>query len=126
MNYNVFKSMLDVLVKTYKCPFCNSEVWENNIDIVWAAWTTLNIDIDCPSCHKHSIVKAEVAHLDAKTMNFPVWASINEIKENLSTMLKKDILDEQEVPKNAIKDKDIVSLNRTLQAEEIKIEDLFN
>lgn len=124
MNYNVFKSMLDVLVKTYKCPFCSAEVSEDNIDIVWAAWTTLNIDVSCPSCQKHSIVKAEVAQIDARNISIPMWWSLEEIKASLWNILKKD-LDLDIKSENPIKDKDIVSLNKDLQKEDIKIEDLF-
>lgn len=125
MNYQVFKSMLDVLVKTYKCPFCQADVWENNIEIVWAAGTTMNIDVACPECKKHSIVKAEVAHIDAKMMNFNPNSSLEDIKSNLSSILKKDLEIDQNKSKNSIKDKDIVSLSKDLQLEDIKIEDLF-
>lgn len=143
MNYQVLKAMMENLVKTYKCPFCNSEVSENNVDIVWAAGSTLNIWVNCPKCHKNSIVKAEVAQIwsgwemtpenieqlkkwlntlkDKLKAQFPgivdIWYGIENISQkNKSNWLWKQILD-----------KDIIELDKKIKnKKEIYIEDLFN
>ena len=44
--------MVENLVSTYKCPFCeNPTISEQNIDIIGAAGNTVNIDMHCPNCN---------------------------------------------------------------------------
>lgn len=122
MNYNIFKTLVDVLIKTYKCPNCQAEINENSIDIVGAAWTTINVDIWCPSCKQHSIIKAEATQVNVNTMNFWTNPNIDSIKKWLTDLIanKNKISNE-----NAIKDNDIVNLNREFKNPEITISDLF-
>jgi hypothetical protein len=42
---------------------------DNNVDVIGAAGTTVNIDIECPSCGKHSMIKSEVMSLDLTQSN---------------------------------------------------------
>ena len=64
MSYEGLKAMIESLINTYKCPECSSKVIDNDVDIVWAAWNTVNIDIECSKCKKHSLIKAEVFPVD--------------------------------------------------------------
>lgn len=120
MNYNVFKTLVDVLVKTYKCPNCQAEINENSIDIVGAAGTTINVDIACPTCKRHSIIKAEATQVNANMMNFWENPSIESIKKSLSSLIAKN-----KKVENPIKDEDIVNLNKDFKNPELTIEDLF-
>lgn len=122
MNYNVFKSLVDVLVKTYKCPNCSAEVNENSIDIVGAAGTTINVDISCSSCKQHSIIKAEATQINANMMDFWANPDIETIKKSLSNLL---VNRNRVVNENPIKDADIVSLNKDFKNPELRVEDLF-
>lgn len=123
MNFQSLKSMIDSLVKTYKCPECNTEVSEENVDIIWAAGSTINIDVECPKCKKHSMVRTEVLAIDLTNPNIAKdklqlikWA-LNEIKRKKKAEKTWEI----------IKDSDIVNLNKTLQNEtSLSVDDLFN
>jgi hypothetical protein len=35
MNFQSIKSMIESLVKTYKCPECSEWITETNVDIIW-------------------------------------------------------------------------------------------
>lgn len=120
MNYNVFKTLVDVLVKTYKCPNCQAEINENSIDIVGAAWATINVDIWCPACKRHSIIKAEATQVNANMMDFWTNPSIESIKKSLSSLISQNRKIE-----NPIKDEDIVNLNKDFKNPELTIENLF-
>jgi len=117
MNYKALKWMIDNLTKTYACPECNSEVDEWSVDIIWAAWTTINIDIECVNCWKHSMIKSEVITLDlSQIQNIPwiqgaIWNIVPQIAQ----------ID----PKLLIKDEQIVELNKDLKKTNIWVEDLF-
>ena len=82
MNFQSLKWMIDSIVQSYKCPECN--VWVNdwNIDIIWAAWTTINIDIECPNCWKHSMIKTEVLSINLSNQGISS-ENLNKIKQSL-------------------------------------------
>lgn len=117
MNYKALKWMIDNLTKSYKCPECNSEVNESNVDIIWAAGTTINIDIECNNCGKHSMIKSEVITLDLTKIQ-----NVNELKEKLKDSTTKKI---EVNPKNLIKDEEIVELNKDLKQNNLWVQDLF-
>lgn len=120
MNFQALKWMINTLVQTYKCPHCGSDILDNNIDIVWAAWTNINIDVDCPSCKKHSIIKAEM-------VSFDIWKisitknNLNNLKNNLSKLQNNSV----KWNENSIRDEEIINLNKDLKKFK-KVSDLFN
>jgi len=119
MNYKALKWVIDWLIKSHKCTNCWSFINEEWIDIVWAAWTTVNIDITCPSCDKHSIIKAEIAQVNVSNLN------INNIK---NWNIKDEIIKQLKWNKSikTISDSDISKLNEKLKKDDIKINDLFD
>ncbi len=137
MNFKALKWMIDSLVKTYKCPECGNEVNDNNVDVIWAAGTTINIDIECPQCGKHSMIKSEVMSLDLTNSNLTA-EKLQQIKETLGQIngnIKAEFINgnseeslkieaEKKVAKS-IKDKEIVELNSELKQEELNVEDLL-
>jgi len=50
MNYQMLKTLLDSLVTNFKCPNCNEQVTDSNIEIVGAAGNSVNLDIGCVAC----------------------------------------------------------------------------
>ena len=117
MNYKALKWMIDNLTSTYTCPECNSNVDEWGVDIIWAAWTTINIDIECSNCGKHSMIKSEVITLDLSGIQNIPWLqwTINwTIKDNKPIEQKKLINDNQ-----------IIELNKNLKKSNLGAEDLF-
>jgi len=119
MNYQALKWILESLLQTFKCPNCFSQVYDSDVDIVWTAWPYINIDIECSSCNKHSMVKAEVVSFD--------WPKINISKENLNN-LKENLFNLKNLNINSIstiKDEEIVDLNRNLK-KTAEVSDLFN
>ena len=129
MNYQWLKAMIESLVKSYKCPECSSEVNETNVDIVWAAWSTVNIDVECPKCEKHSMIKAEVLAVDVWKINISK-ENIEKIKENLKNIGSKLSIntDEKTISntKKVIKDIEITKLNKDLKTSKLKASDLFD
>lgn len=92
MNYLAFKTMIDNLISTYKCPFCNFSVLEENVDVVWAAGSSVNLAVLCNWCKKSSIIKAEVAHLDLlkEWSEFPGWHLLANALSDIKKWLKKN------------------------------------
>lgn len=119
MNFQSLKAMIDSLVKSYKCPECSNSISDANIDIIWAAWTTINIDIACSNCWKHSMVKTEVLSIDL------TWKNIS--PENLKK-LKNSLINKNGTiisPNNKIDDSEIMSLNKNLRKDKFDVSDLF-
>lgn len=139
MNFKALKWMIESLVKTYKCPECWAEVNDNNVDVVWAAGTTINIDIECPNCGKHSMIKSEVMSLDLTKANITpeqlvqlqkrlgkLWGNVRaEIVD--TAWNKKDLEDmvQEKKSENAIKDEEIIELNNELKNDSLNVSDLF-
>ena len=137
MNFKALKWMIDSLVKTYKCPECGNEVNDNNVDVIGAAGTTINIDVECPNCGKHSMIKSEVMSLDLSNQNLTP-EKLLQIKETLGKLngnIKAEFIngnneeslkiEEENKLANSIKDKEIVELNSELKQEELNVEDFL-
>ena len=119
MNFQSLKWMIDSLIKSYKCPECESWVDDSCIDIIWAAWTTINIDIECSKCGKHSMVKTEVLAIDLSKK----WISadnIEKLKQSLLSWNWKIIS-----TSSTIKDEEIVELNKDLKKNKFNVSDLL-
>ena len=125
MNFQTLKSMIESIVKTYKCPICTSSVTEGDVNIIGAAWTTANIDISCSSCKKHSMVKIEVMWIDLTkaTLN---KNSLQELKSRFKDIQwDVEVLSHEESSDNPIQDENIVDLNKNLNIDKFTVEDLF-
>lgn len=109
MNYQALKSMIENLVKTFKCKECWNYITEENIDIVWAAWNNVNIDIECPNCKKHTMLKSQVIQIDL--------SNIKDLKNNLLNLKTKI--------ENPIKDEEMIKLSKDLKNRNISAKDLF-
>lgn len=121
MNFQALKWMIDNLVKTFKCPECSSNVSEENVEIMGTAWTNINIDIWCPSCEKHSMIKAEVMSIDFRSLNI-AKGNLSSIKDNLMWLQNKL---EESKKKNSIKDENIIELNKNLRKKDFNVDDLL-
>ena len=133
MNFQSLKSMIDNLIQTYNCTSCNSSVNESNVEVVGTAGSNVNIEIECPQCEKHTIVRAQVYALDIPVTNFSP-EQIDELKEKLTKNGKMtpevlQTLDQSlwSIPENkdAIKDVSIISLNKKLKTKNVSISDMF-
>lgn len=137
MNFKALKWMIDSLVKTYKCPECGNEVNDNNVDVIGAAGTTINIDVECPSCGKHSMIKSEVMSLDLTNWSMTP-DKLQKIKETLGQLngsiktefIEWNLKEANEIKKNkksllSIKDNEIVELNSELKQEELNVLDFL-
>ncbi len=126
MNFKALKGMIDSLVKTYKCPECSETVNDNNVDVIGAAGTTINIDIECPSCGKHSMIKSEVMSVDLSNMNMSA-DKVQQLKSSLEGLkwnVKASVI--WDLPNNGIKDDEIVDLNTDLKKSALSVDDLLN
>ncbi len=126
MNYKTLKWMLESLVKVYRCPMCDAEVSENSVDIVWAAWNTVNIDIECENCKKHSMIKAEINSVNILPIN--VWENwidwLRKSLENIKWQITQN--NNQSSSTKKITDTEIVDLNKKLKLNDLNAQDLFN
>lgn len=126
MNYQSLKAMVESVASNYLCPSCNSPVNDAALDIIGAAWTSINIDVTCPSCEKHSMIKAEVMNIDVTNMNIN-REQFDALKDKIGQM--KTIVSWKDDAKNSnvdvIKDDQIVDLNKNLRKKDLKVEDLF-
>lgn len=115
---------------------CGSGVEDTSIDIIGAAGSNINIDIECPKCEKHSMVKAEVAQIDLNMMNINA-ESIEKLKERLSglrqwleVILKNKRLSHtpassKNTKETLIKDEEIIDLSKDLKPTHCSVEDLL-
>lgn len=123
--------MVENLVSTYKCPFCGAkEISEKNIDIVWAAGNTVNIDMHCPSCNKHFMAKTEVVQMEIGNL----WAEkLSQLQESLMALKGKlgwnieiETQGLENVQKDSIKDENILGLREQMKKQDLNASDLFD
>lgn len=125
MNYWVLKWMLDSLIKTYKCEWCNCSTTEENVSIIWAAGKTVNINIECKKCKKNSMVKMEIVWIDLTKLNISK-NKLNQINSKIRDLglLKNKSLENIEEGE-MILDEEIINLSRELKWKSFKVDDLF-
>lgn len=114
MNFQALKWMIKSLTTNFNCSECKSTVTEEHVEIVWAAWNTINLDIGCSKCGKHTMIKSEVLSVDLK------WKLTKEQIKGLKWKLN--------IKRNTgvqIKDEQIVELNKNLKKEELNVSDLL-
>jgi len=136
MNFQALKWMVDSLVQTYSCPECNSQVWEDSIEIMWTAWQNINIDIECPNCQKHSMIRAQMLALELPIQDIQIKAQ--EIDSQITKSMKnklweiekykwhiEDMKSSSENKNTLIKDSQIIDLNTNLKKNNISMSELF-
>ena len=136
MNFGMLKNMVENLVKGYKCPFCGStDIAEKNIDIVWAAGNTVNIDMHCPNCNKHFMAKTEVMHMELGNMSAEklekIQNSLMALKGRLGWNIDIsaelwNLETDSEVLEDVIEEENIIEIRETMKHRGVKVEDLFS
>ncbi len=94
MNYLILKNIIESTLTHFKCKNCNSTVTEGNINILWTAWNSINMEIICPKCKTTWIAKAEI------------W---------LVGTIKTWEIEKTQINKTNIQDSDIISLRESLK-----------
>lgn len=130
MNYQMLKTLLDSLISNFKCPNCWSWINENSLEIVWAAWTSINLDVMCNNCQKHTFVKAEVSQINLWNIPNINPENIEEIKQKLQERLsnikiKKSNIWETKNIQAQINENDILELRETFKNEHLNVEDFL-
>ena len=128
MNFSMLKSMVENLVKWYKCPSCSGkDISEQNIDIVGAAGNTVNIDMHCPNCDKHFMAKTEVMQMELGNISADKLAKIQKSLSALKGKLWWDIeLESTILPEKKILDENIVDLKKWMeQKKNFSVNDLL-
>lgn len=118
MNFQSIKWMIESLVKSYKCPECWEGISDLNVDIIWAAWSTINIDIECFSCWKHSMVKTEVLAINLSEK----WISAENIEKLKWALIKNTSI---KTNNKKINDDEIIWLNKDLKKSKLNVSDLL-
>jgi len=130
MNYQSLKIVVEWLVESFKCPSCNSKSSADFVEILGSAGTSINLDIICPKCNKHTAVSAQ-----AFAMPLFIWKgsitkeqkeqNINKMKEKLDNIQNLEIKNNSNKNNNLIKDEEIILLNKKLKTNNFSIESLF-
>lgn len=137
MNFGMLKNMVENLVSSYKCPFCGGkDISEKNIDIIWAAGNTVNIDMHCPSCNKHFMAKTEVMHMEVWNMSQEKLSQIQNSllalkwklgwNINIESDLEKLDISQEESKQDQIKEENILDLRKNMNNKAFKASDLFS
>lgn len=122
MNYQMLKSLIDSLIQNFRCPNCQWEVNENNVEIVGAAWSTLNINMHC-ECEKSTFVKAELSHINLWNIMQMAWTNPEEFKANLQDKIES--IKQNMQPKTPpLQDKEILEVRNILKWSQ-SVEDIF-
>ena len=108
MNYILLKNIIDNVVQNFICPSCQTPVSEQDLEIVWAAGNTVNVNVKCSACQRNAMIKTEVAHVDIHN----IWHM------NLPDALKNALQNQknmENVRKSQVTDEDIIDLNKRLK-----------
>ena len=116
MNFQSLKIMVDNLIQTYTCPSCQSEVSDKNVEVIWTAGTNLNVDVECPNCWKHAMIRSQVVSIELPALNLS-QEQLEWLKWQIWTIDVKN--------KNTIKDEQIIEINRTIKKNNCSVEELF-
>ena len=121
MNYSMMKNLIESLIQNFACPDCNSKVNDTNAEVVWAAWSAVNLDMICPNCSKHTMIRAEMTAMNLSSMP---W--FDKLKESFSKEIKTQLKRaEKKDSKPKINDKVIVDVNNLLKQENINVDDFL-
>lgn len=116
MNYKILLNIVDSIIWHFKCPDCSSSIDKDDLEILWTSWWSLNAEVICKKCSRHTYIKAELN-------KFPVFNNWLINKEQVE-IIKNKI--EQEKSKNKIDDEQILSLRETLlKNENLSVWDIF-
>jgi len=135
MNFQALKWMVDSLVQTFSCPECGSQIWDESIEIMWTAGQNINIDIECPKCEKHSMLRAQMVAMELPIQDIQIKAEeiSSQITKNMQSKLGEiekfrwhieDMKSDKKIS-TLIKDSHIVELNKNLKSNNISMSELF-
>lgn len=122
MNYQILKTILDSLIKNFKCPNCESLVSDNEVEIISMANQVINIDVSCPKCMKKTVVKAEMSSLNLANM-----PNVNpDMIEKLKQKLKQTIKSSNKINlQKTLNEKEIIDLKNVLNKDNLWVDDFF-
>lgn len=117
MNYQVLTNIVESIIWNFRCPECWHEAHREDLEILWTAWWSLNAEINCKKCGKHSFLRAEFNTMPIVNL----WTIPKEQIENIKNKIA------EEKSKNKINEKEILDLRNTLNSSEnINISDFLN
>lgn len=122
MNYKTLKTIIESIITNFKCPDCNSECSENDFEILWASWWTVNLNCHCKKCSKNSFIKAEMNQIPLNIKNLN-----KDILQNLKNNLEQKIW-ELKITSNTkvtINEKEIIELKDVLKNKNLNVSDLL-
>ncbi len=115
------KNLIESLIQNFTCPDCSQKVNDTNAEVVWAAWNAVNLDLICPNCGKHTMVRAEMQNISLQSL--PGFDKVREtVSKELKTRLTKAWIKDS---KNKLNDKVIVDVNNLLKQENINVDDFL-
>ena len=131
MIYEALKWTVEQLIEQYECPECSCGISDNDINIIWAAGTSINMEVICPECKLSEFVEAQVFTLDLSKIT-QKQVKVDLLKDKIKNIqsYKKEITDvgsllEEKINNKKIKDENIVWVNKLLKSKNFSLMDLF-
>ena len=131
MIYEALKWTVEQLIEQYECPECRCGISNNDINIIWAAGTSINMEVICPECKLSEFVEAQVFTLDLSKIT-QKQVKVDLLKDKIKNIqsYKKEITDvgsllEEKINNKKIKDENIVWVNKLLKSKNFSLMDLF-
>lgn len=120
MNYLILKSIIEATVVNFRCKECWSTIVEWNLNVLWTAGNSINMEVICPNCKAQWVIKAEIWLINQP--NNPDMMS--NIKSTLKWIGQFIAPAAWANPVESINDADILSIRDNIKKSK-SIEDLF-
>lgn len=121
MNYHMLKILITSLVANFICPECSEGITEQNVEIIGAAGNTINLDVQCDGCQRHTFIKAEVGQIQMSNL----W-DLGGNFEKLTQKLKQNFPGIASGKIEGIKEKNIMELREVFKGEHTSVNDFLN
>lgn len=119
MNYLILKSIIEATVVNFRCKDCWSTIVEWNLNILWTAGNSINMEVICPSCKAQWVIKAEIWLIN-QSNNPDMLTSIKSTLKWIGQLITPSTWTSIE----SINDTDILSIRDNIKKSK-SIEDLF-
>jgi len=128
MIFEALNWTVNQLIEEYECPECKWKITWEDINIIWAAGSAINMDVMCPECETSEYIEAQVLTLDFSQL-LQNKDKINELSSKIKDIsgYKEEITDVDSLlsKEDKIKDEEIISINKVLKRRNFSINDLF-
>lgn len=121
MNYLILKSIIEATVVNFRCKDCGSTIVEWNLNVLWTAGNSVNMEVICPNCKAQWVIKAEI-WLVGQLNNSDAMSNIKNTLKWIGQFIGQS--NQTQNSWETINDSDILSIRDNIKKSK-SIEDLF-